>query len=90
MRSTTYRGPAHILSGVSLRVDKEEMVCLVGRNGAGQDHRDRRASWDFSRSGPDGSLFHDEDVTRLPPHERAKTWHRLFARGLRGFFPICR
>ena len=32
----TYRGPAHILSGVSLRVDKEEVVCLVGRNGAGK------------------------------------------------------
>ena len=32
----TYRGPAHILNGVSLRVDKEEVVCLVGRNGAGK------------------------------------------------------
>jgi hypothetical protein len=26
----TYRGPAHILNGVSLRVDKQEVVCLVG------------------------------------------------------------
>ena len=32
----TYRGPAHILYGVSLHVDKQEVVCLVGRNGAGK------------------------------------------------------
>ena len=32
----TYRGSAHILNCVSLRVDKQEVVCLVGRNGAGK------------------------------------------------------
>lgn len=32
----TYRGPAHILYGVSLHVEKQEVVCLVGRNGAGK------------------------------------------------------
>ena len=32
----TYRGSAHILHGVSLKVDKQEVVCLVGRNGAGK------------------------------------------------------
>src|SRR5215831_5858697 len=33
---TTYRGPAQILRGVSLAVDNDEVVCLVGRNGAGR------------------------------------------------------
>ncbi|MBI2561840.1 MAG: ATP-binding cassette domain-containing protein, partial [candidate division NC10 bacterium] len=35
-RSDTFRGPAHILHGVSLTVGDAEAVCLVGRNGAGK------------------------------------------------------
>jgi len=67
----TYRGPAHILSGVSLRVDKEEMVCLVGRNGAGKTTA-IESIMGFLPVRAGRILFHDEDVTRLPPHERAK------------------
>ena len=32
----TFRGPAHILHGVSLNVGDNEVVSLVGRNGAGR------------------------------------------------------
>ena len=32
----TFRGPAHILHGVSLTVEENEVVSLVGRNGAGR------------------------------------------------------
>lgn len=32
----TYYGLSHILFGVSLRVDKGQIVCLLGRNGAGK------------------------------------------------------
>ena len=67
----TYRGPAHILSGVSLRVDKEEMVCLVGRNGAGKTTT-IESIMGFLPVRAGQILFHDEDVTGLPPHERAK------------------
>ena len=80
----TYRGPAHVLSGVSLRVDAEEVVCLVGRNGAGKTTT-IESIMGFLPVRAGRILFHDEDVTRLPPHERAQTWHRLFARRLRDF-----
>src|ERR1700745_15164 len=32
----TFRGPAHVLHNLSLRVGERESVCLVGRNGAGK------------------------------------------------------
>ena len=67
----TYRGPAHILNGVSLRVDKEEVVCLVGRNGAGKTTT-IESIMGFLPVRAGQILFDDEDVTRLPPHERAK------------------
>jgi branched-chain amino acid transport system ATP-binding protein len=67
----TYRGPAHILNGVSLRVDREEVVCLVGRNGAGKTTTiESIMGFLPTRSGR--IVFGDEDVTALPPHERAK------------------
>jgi branched-chain amino acid transport system ATP-binding protein len=67
----TYRGPAHILNGVSLRVDREEVVCLVGRNGAGKTTTiESIMGFLPTRSGR--IVFRDEDVTTLPPHERAK------------------
>jgi branched-chain amino acid transport system ATP-binding protein len=67
----TYRGPAHILNGVSLRVDREEVVCLVGRNGAGKTTTiESIMGFLPTRSGR--IVFRDEDVTTLAPHERAK------------------
>jgi len=67
----TYRGPAHILNGVSLRVGREEVVCLVGRNGAGKTTTiESIMGFLPTRSGR--IVFRDEDVTTLPPHERAK------------------
>jgi branched-chain amino acid transport system ATP-binding protein len=46
----TYRGSAHILYEVSLRVEKQEVVCLVGRNGAGKTTT-IEASWGFCHFG---------------------------------------
>src|SRR6516165_10989502 len=67
----TYRGPAHILRGLSISVDTNEVVALVGRNGAG------RTTIIESVTGllPVHSgqiLFRDEEITSLPPHRRAK------------------
>ena len=67
----TYRGAAHILNGVSLRVDRQEVVCLVGRNGAGKTTTiDSIMGFLPVKSGR--IVFEDEDLTGLPPHERAK------------------
>ncbi len=67
----TFRGPAHILNGVSLRVDRQEVVCLVGRNGAGKTTT-IESIMGFLPVRAGQIVFHDEDVTSLPPHERAK------------------
>jgi branched-chain amino acid transport system ATP-binding protein len=67
----TYRGPAHVLRGVSLTVDDGEVVSLLGRNGAG------RTTIIESIVGllpmHSGRIrFHGEDITGLPPHQRAR------------------
>jgi branched-chain amino acid transport system ATP-binding protein len=67
----TYRGPAHILHGLSLRVDKQEVVCLVGRNGAGKTTTIESIMGFLPvRSGQ--ITFNAEDLTKLPPHARAR------------------
>jgi branched-chain amino acid transport system ATP-binding protein len=67
----TYRGPAHILHGVSLRVGQQEVVCLVGRNGAGKTTTIESIMGFLPLSA--GTIFFDgEDLTKMPPHERAK------------------
>jgi branched-chain amino acid transport system ATP-binding protein len=70
-RITTYRGPAQILRDVSLAVNDDEVVCLVGRNGAGRTTIIESIMGLLPlRSGT--IRFRDADITRLPPHKRAK------------------
>jgi branched-chain amino acid transport system ATP-binding protein len=67
----TYRGPAHILRGVSLHVDPDEVVALVGRNGAGRTTIIESITGLLPlRSG--NIRFCNEDITSLPSHRRAK------------------
>ena len=66
-----YRGAAHVLRGVSLQVNKAEVVCLVGRNGSGKTTTiDCVMGLLPVRSGT--ITFQGQEVTRLPPHQRAK------------------
>ena len=68
---TTYRGPAQILRGISLAVNEDEVVCLVGRNGAGRTTIIESILGLLPvRSGK--IRFRNADITRLPPHKRAK------------------
>jgi len=67
----TYRATAHILRGVSLAVGDREVVCLVGRNGAGKTTTIESIMGLLPvKSGT--IRFHDNDITKLPPHERAR------------------
>ena len=67
----TYRGPAHVLRGVSINVDTDEVVALVGRNGAGRTTIIESITGLLPmRSGR--IRFRGDDITTLPPHRRAR------------------
>jgi branched-chain amino acid transport system ATP-binding protein len=67
----TYRGAAHVLQGVTLRVAAAETVCLVGRNGAGKTTTIESAMGLLPvRSGR--VVLRGRDITRLQTHERAR------------------
>ena len=60
-------GDVHVLHGVSLTVDKGEIVTLVGSNGAGKSTTLRNISRLLKpRSG--AIVFDGHDLTRLSPH----------------------
>src|SRR5437773_11081885 len=64
----TYYGEAHILQGVSLRLEDGEVVTLIGRNGAGKTTT-RRSIMGIARPTRGRVRLRGEDVTRLPTHE---------------------
>jgi branched-chain amino acid transport system ATP-binding protein len=66
-----YRGAAHVLRNLSLRVNKAEVVCLIGRNGSGKTTAiDCIMGLLPVHSGT--IALQGQDVTRLPPYQRAK------------------
>jgi branched-chain amino acid transport system ATP-binding protein len=67
----TWRGPAQVLRGVSLRVGDGECVSLVGRNGAGKTTTiDSIMGLLPTRAG--AIALRGRDITREPAHARAK------------------
>src|SRR3989442_9163427 len=72
----TYYGEAHILQGVSLRLEDGEVVTLIGRNGAGKTTT-LRSIMGIARPTRGRVVLRGEDVTRRPPHEvsrRGMAW----------------
>jgi len=64
----TYYGNIHALKGVSLTVDKGEIVTLIGANGAGKSTTLKTMSG-LLRPRQGSIRLNDEDLTRYPPHE---------------------
>jgi branched-chain amino acid transport system ATP-binding protein len=67
----TFYGTSHVLFGVSLDVDRGEVVCLMGRNGAGKSTTFRTVmGLTPPRAGT--VVFQGKDVTRLKVHTKAR------------------
>ena len=64
-------GTIQVLRNVSLQVNKGEMVCLVGRNGAGKTSAIRTIIG-LLRPKSGNVRFNGSDITNLPPYKRAK------------------
>ena len=71
----TYYGLSHILFGVSIRVEKGEIVCLLGRNGVGKTTTLKSI---VGLTPPkDGQIFYEgQDITKLPTR-------RMVGKGIR-------
>jgi branched-chain amino acid transport system ATP-binding protein len=67
----TYYGEAHILQGVSLRLEEGEAVTLIGRNGAGKTTT-LRSIMGITRPSRGRVALRGADIGRLPTHEIAR------------------
>lgn len=67
----TYYGLSHILFDVSLKVERGEVVCLVGRNGAGKSTT-LRSIMGLTPPKQGNVKFKGEDVTGKKPHVLAR------------------
>ena len=67
----TYYGNIHALKGVSLYVDKGEVVTLIGSNGAGKSTTLRTISG-IQRAREGQVKFNDRPIQATPPHEVVK------------------
>src|SRR4030066_112602 len=63
-----YYGNIHALKGISLTVDKGEIVTLIGANGAGKSPT-LRATSGLLRPRQGSVRLEGEDLTRYPPYE---------------------
>jgi branched-chain amino acid transport system ATP-binding protein len=66
----TYYGNIHALKGVSLTVNKGEIVTLIGSNGAGKSTT-LRTIQGINRPRSGSVVLEGEELEKLPPHEIA-------------------
>ncbi len=67
----TYYGNIHALKGISLTVDKGEIVTLIGSNGAGKTTT-LRTIQGINRPRSGSIILEGEELDKLPPHEIAR------------------
>jgi branched-chain amino acid transport system ATP-binding protein len=63
----TYYGLSHVIQGVSLRVEKGEIITLIGRNGAGKTTT-LKSIIGLTPPRAGAVTFEGEDITHLPTH----------------------
>ena len=64
----TYYGRSHILQGISMDLQKGEVICLLGRNGAGKTTT-LRSIMGFNPPRRGSIKFEGVDLAKLPPYE---------------------
>jgi branched-chain amino acid transport system ATP-binding protein len=64
----TYYGRSHILQGVSVNLQKGEVICLLGRNGAGKTTT-LRSIMGFTPPRRGSIKFEGADLAKMPPYE---------------------
>ena len=64
----TYYGRSHILQGISMNLQKGEVICLLGRNGAGKTTT-LRSIMGFNPPKKGSIKFEGVDLAKLPPYQ---------------------
>jgi len=67
----TYYGTSHVLQGISLNLNKGEMVALLGRNGMGKSTT-LKSIMGLVKPKSGSVTFQEKDITRYPPYKVAR------------------
>jgi len=78
----TYYGQSHVLQGLSLKVDHNEVVSLLGRNGSGKTTT-IHSIMGLTPPQEGKILFYGEDLKGKPPHEIFRRGIKLVPQGRR-------
>ena len=80
----TYYGESHVLQGISLRVDRGEVLAILGRNGMGKTTLIRTIIG-FTPPREGRVLYEGIEITRLPPFRMVALGMALVPQGRRVF-----
>jgi branched-chain amino acid transport system ATP-binding protein len=67
----TYYGRSHVLQGISLQVEKGDLVILIGRNGVGKTTT-LKTIMGVQPPATGKVVFEGEDIARMRPHQIAR------------------
>lgn len=67
----TFYGPSHVLQGISLNVDRGELVGLLGRNGMGKSTT-MKTIMGLVKPQSGSIMFEGEEIAGLPPYKTAR------------------
>ena len=83
----TFYGLSHILFDVSLEVSKGEIVCILGRNGAGKSTT-MKSVMGLARPRRGNIMFKNRDITGVKPHQIARMGMGFVPDDRRVFFDL--